>query len=320
MITLVNNRGMRLRAIQLGAIIVSLEIPDENGALTDVVLGHDEAADYLSHPAYFGAVVGRYANRIGGATFTLDGKAYRVVANEGKNCLHGGKIAFDKTLWQKESLEVSSLTLRHRSPDGDQGFPGDLEVRVKYTLTDENELIVDYDAVTDAPTVINLTQHSYFNLAGHDAGSVLDHELMIGAEAYTPVDDNLIPTGEIVRVYGTRFDFQNLRPISDPDGYDNNFVLAIGGEPLKLAGIARDPASGRTMLVRTTEPGVQLYTGNHLDGSIVGKSGVRYRKNGGLCLETQHYPDSPNQPDFPSTELRPGEQFTSRTIFAFSVT
>ena len=319
-ITLVNNRGMRLRALELGAIIVSLEIPDGNGNPVDVVLGHDIPADYLSHASYFGAVVGRYANRIAGARFTLDGTKYHLVANERPNCLHGGKVGFDKTLWHVEASSSSSVTLAHRSPDGDQGFPGTLDARVKYTLSDENDLIVDYDAVTDTPTVINLTQHSYFNLAGHNSGSVLDHELMIAADAYTPVDDALIPTGEITPVQGTRYDFRSLRVIADAAGYDQNFVLSNSNEPLKAAAVLRDPRSGRTMSVTTTEPGIQLYTGNHLDGSIIGKNGVRYQRHAGLCFETQHFPDSPNKPDFPSTELRPGEQFASRTIFAFSIT
>jgi aldose 1-epimerase len=317
-VTLVNNRGMRLRAIQLGAIIVSLEVPDDRGNLADVVLGHDSPADYLSHPSYFGAVVGRYANRIGAARFTLDGTTYRLVANERPNCLHGGKVGFDKTLWNVESLTTSSVMFRLESPDGDQGFPGKLEARVKYTLTDDNALIVDYDAVTDAPTVINLTQHSYFNLAGHGAGSVQGHELTIAADAYTPVDDALIPTGEIAPVEGTRYDFRSRRVIADAVGYDINFVLSNRDDPLKLAAILRDPRGGRTMTVTTTEPGVQLYTGNHLDGSIIGKNAVRYQRYAGLCLETQHFPDSPNRPSFPSTELRPGEQFTSRTIMTFS--
>src|SRR5689334_7681043 len=258
MITLANNQGMRARISAFGAIIMSLEVPDRNGQVADVVLGHDNIEDYLSHSSYFGAVVGRYANRIAGAEIEIDGRHYKLVANERPNCLHGGKVGFDKVRWIVDSRTDTSVTLMHLSADGDQGFPGNLDVRVRYTLTDLNELTVDYDATTDAPTVINLSQHSYFNLAGHAAGKVLDHELMIAADAYTPVDDSLIPTGEIARVTDTRFDFRTLRPIPNTGGYDHNFVLDTGGEVLTLAAMLRDPRSGRTMVVRTTEPGVQL--------------------------------------------------------------
>ena len=311
---------MRARISNFGAIILSLEVPDRDGRLADLVLGHDSIEDYLTHPSYFGAVVGRYANRIAGAEIEIDGKTYKLVANERPNTLHGGKVGFDKVRWNVESHSDSSLLLTHRSADGDQGFPGNLDVRVRYTVTDRNELIVDYDATTDVPTVVNLTQHSYFNLAGHDSGSVQDHELMIAADTYTPVDDALIPTGELSRVDGTRFDLRSAKILRDVGDFDHNFVLNSGGDPLKVAAMLRDPQSGRTMLVRTTEPGVQLYTGNHLNGSVTGKNGARYKKNAGLCLETQHFPDSPHHRDFPSTELRPGQQFTSRTVFEFSLT
>lgn len=320
MITLANTQGMTARINEFGATIMSLDVPGRDGQFTDVVLGHTQIEDYLSHPSYFGAVVGRYANRIAGGELEIDGRRYKLVANERPNCLHGGKVGFDKVMWIIEAQSDNTVTLTHHSPDGDQGFPGNLEVRVRYSVTDLNELIVDYDATTDSPTVINLSQHSYFNLAGHDAGTVLDHELMIAADAYTPVDESLIPTGEIASVTDSRFDFRTLRPIPNTGGYDINFVLNTGGEPLSLAAMLRDPRSGRTMVVRTSEPGLQLYTGNHLNGSIVGKGGVRYQQHAGLCLETQHFPDSPHQPDFPSTELRPGQQFTSRTVFEFSVT
>ena len=320
MITLVNSRGMRARISNFGAIILSLEVRDANGQLTDVVLGHDTIEDYLAHPSYFGAVIGRYANRIAGAEIEIDGERYKLVANERPNCLHGGKVGFDKVRWTIDSTSSDSATLAHQSADGDQGFPGNLDVRVRYSISDLNELIVDYDATTDAPTVVNLTQHSYFNLAGHDSGTALGHELMIAADSYTPVGDSLIPTGEIAQVDGTRFDLRSSRPINESGEYDHNFVLNTSGDPLKVAAMLRDPRSGRTMLVRTTEPGIQLYTGNHLDGSVIGKNGVRYEKNAGICLETQHFPDSPHHPDFPSTELRPGQQFTSRTVYGFSVT
>jgi len=320
MITLENSQGMKTRITNFGAIIMSLEVPDRAGQPADIVLGHDRIEDYLSHSAYFGAVVGRYANRIEGAEIEIDEKKFKLVANERPNTLHGGKVGFDRVKWTIESTGDREVELKHLSPDGDQGFPGNLEVRVRYTLNDLNELIVDYDATTDAPTVINLTQHSYFNLACHNAGTVMDHELMIAADAYTPVDEHKIPTGEIARVDHTRFDLRTLRPIPGAGGYDHNFVLNTAGDPLKLAAMVRDPASGRTMIVRTTEPGLQLYTGNNLDGSIAGKAGARYQKHAALCLETQHFPDSPHQPDFPSTELRPGEQFTSRTVFEFSAT
>jgi aldose 1-epimerase len=311
---------MQARITNFGAIVMSLHIPDREGRTTDVVPGHDTVEEYLSHSAYFGAVVGRYANRIAGAQFEIDGKTHHLVANERPNTLHGGKVGFDRVKWIVESSSGNELLLHHLSPDGDQGFPGNLEVRVRYTLTELNELIVDYDATSDAPTFINLTQHSYFNLAGHDSGTVMDHDLMIAADAYTPVTEAKIPTGEIASVQDTRFDLRTLRAIPAGAGYDHNFVLSAGGDPLKLAAMLRDPKSGRTMVVRTTEPGIQLYTGNHLDGSITGKSGARYQKHAALCLETQHFPDSPHQPDFPSTELRPGQQFTSRTLFEFGAT
>lgn len=320
MITVANDQGMRARVADFGAIVMSLEVPDREGQATDVVLGHDSIEDYLSHSSYFGAVVGRYANRIHGAGIEIDGKTFKLAANERSNCLHGGKVGFDKVEWKVESHSHRSLTLTHRSSDGDQGFPGNLDVRVRYTVTGSNELVVDYDAMSDAPTVVNLTQHSYFNLGGHDSGTVMDHELMIAADTYTPVDEYLIPTGEIARVAETRFDLRTLRPIPSGGGYDHNFILNRAGDLPALAAMLRDPQSGRTMLVRTSEPGVQLYTGNHLDGAITGKNGARYGRHAGLCLETQHFPDSPHHPHFPSTQLRPGQRFTSRTIFEFGVT
>ena len=331
--TLTNAHGMQVRAMTYGGIIVSLEAPDRSGRSGDVVLGYDSLAGYLKATPYFGAIIGRYGNRIAGAQFTLDGATYHVPANDGANSLHGGRVGFDKVVWDAEPFWGDSgvgVAFTYTSPDGDQGYPGKLETRVTYTLTDRNELIVDYHATTDKATPVNLTQHSYFNLAGDGAGDILGHVLSIDADRYTPVDSTLIPTGVLAPVAGTPFDFttptaigariaQDDEQLRRGRGYDHNFVLRRTGPGLAHAARVVDPVSGRTLDVATTEPGLQFYTGNFLDGSITGKAGHVYRHRNGFCLETQHYPDSPNQPAFPTTILRPGEEYRSRTVFTFGV-
>ncbi len=322
-----------------GGSIVSLSVRDRAGNLGDIVLGFDSLAGYLKHSPYFGAIVGRYGNRISQGRFTLDGTSYRLATNDGPNHLHGGIKGFDKVVWEAEPFSNErgvGLALRHTSPDGDEGYPGRLTAQVHYLLTDGDELIVDYEATTDAPTPINLTQHSHFNLAGGGpsagagSGDILGHELMIAADWFTPVDESLIPTGEIAPVAGTPLDFRTPMVIGarigDPDrqleyagGYDHNFVLRRSGPELLHVARVVEPTTGRTLDVSTTEPGLQFYSGNFLDGTITGKGGHAYRHRSGFCLETQHYPDSPNQPGFPSTILRPGSRYRSRTVFAFSV-
>ena len=338
--TLKNANGMEVRITNFGAIVTSLKVPDRDGKFADVVLGFDTLEGYLQDQPYFGATIGRYANRIGKAAFELDGKTYTLAANDGANSLHGGRKGFDKVVWRADTFDqpgAAGVVLTYTSPDGEEGYPGALDVRVTYTLTDNNELAIDYRATTDQPTVLNLTHHGYFNLGGHDAGDILQHELTLNAERYTPIDATLIPTGELASVAGTPFDFRSKTAIGaridadDPQiefgkGYDHNFVLnraaaatGAGSEGLVLAARVEHPKSGRTMEVRTTEPGLQLYTGNFLDGTLTGKSGRVYQYRGALCLETQHFPDSPNKPKFPSTTLRPGEEFNSRTVYRFSL-
>jgi aldose 1-epimerase len=331
--TLTNAHGLVVRATNYGAIIVSLAVPDRDGRLADVVLGYDGLDGYLRDTAHFGGIVGRYANRIARARFTLDGATYRLAANDGPHHLHGGRRGFDRVVWHATPVAAGAavgLRLRHTSPDGDEGYPGTLEARVTYTLTDRNELIVDYEATTDRATPVNLTQHSYFNLAGSGAGDVLDHRLRIDADAMTPVDDAQIPTGAIVPVTGGPFDFRTLTAIgariaADDEqlhrgrGYDHNFVLNRRGRDPAPAARLEELRSGRTLDVATTEPGLQFYCGNFLDGRVYGKSGLPYGPRAGLCLETQHFPDSPNQAAFPSTILRPGSEYRSRTVFTFGV-
>jgi aldose 1-epimerase len=332
--TLTNGSGVEVRAISYGAILVSIKVPDRAGRLGDVVIGHDSLDGYLTRSRFFGALVGRYGNRVGGAQFTLDGKTYTLAKNNGANHLHGGVKGFDKVVWQgsvNKDPRGPSVTFSRTSPDGEEGYPGALAVRVTYTLTDKNELILDYHATTDKPTIVNLTNHSYFNLSGEGSGDILGHRVTIDAESYTPVDAGSIPIGEIAPVAGTPFDFRKETAIgaridADNDqlrigtGYDHNFVLRRTGPGLVHAVRVVDPASGRTMDVSTTEPGVQFYTGNKLDGSYNGKSGHVYGKRSALCLETQHFPDSPNKPAFPSTVLRPGQEYRSTTVYAFGVT
>lgn len=325
-----NSHGLVARVTSYGAMLVSLEVPDRQGRLADVVLGFDEGASYLKGHPFFGNTTGRFANRIAGAAFTLDGVRYTLAANNGRNHIHGGPQGLDKQNWEArtELTESGPPTVRfhHRSPDGAEGYPGNLDLVVTYTLTHDNELRIDYEATTDKPTVINLTNHSYFNLRGAGEGDVLGHVLRLHADHYTPADAELIPTGEIRSVAGTPLDFRTPQPIGArwdqlPDslkGYDHNFVLN-DWEAGKLVPCAElyEPVSGRRMRVRTTEPGVQVYSAIHLRG-VQGRGGKTYGPYAGVCLETQHFPDSPNKPQFPTTVLRPGERFRSTTIFGFS--
>jgi aldose 1-epimerase len=329
--TLANDHGVEARIMSYGGTLVSLRAPDRNGVHADVVLGFDEFAPYLAQHPYFGSLIGRYANRIAGASFTIDGKPYRLSANEGRNHLHGGRIGFDKILWDAEpaeSAEGPQLVLSHFSRAGEEGYPGNLSMGVTYTLTAQNELRLDYSGSTDQTTVINLTHHSYFNLAG--AGTIHDHLLRLTAARYLPVDPELIPLGEQRSVQGTPFDFTVPRSIGSrissdeaqlqlAGGYDHCWVLTERSGAFALAAELFDPMSGRALSVFTTQPGIQVYSGNFLDGSIQGKQGQRYQRHSGLCLETQHFPDSPNQSTFPITVLRPGENYRQRTIYRFKV-
>lgn len=335
-----NANGIEMRVINHGGIILSLKTPDVHGEFDDIVLGFDSLDDYLSDDyrqanPYFGALIGRYGNRIADGQFSLDGETHSLATNDGDNHLHGGQQGFDRVLWQAEPFENhegAGLVLSHTSEDGEEGYPGRLETQVTYTLTDADELIVDYRATTDKATPVNLTQHSYFNLEGEGSGSILDHRLMIDAEAFTPVDDTLIPTGEIRSVEGTPFDFTQPTPIGERieqdneqlafgRGYDHNFVLAekatSSSDPV-LAARVWEPESGRLLEISTTEPGIQFYSGNFLAGDLTGKQGQAYEHRSGFALETQHFPDSPNQANFPTTILEPGDTYRSRTVYTFS--
>lgn len=332
--TLTNANGIEVRAMTYGGIIVSLRTPDRAGRLDDIVLGYDRLDEYVKNNSpYFGAIIGRYGNRIAKGRFVLDGHAYELATNDGPNHLHGGVNGFNKQVWRGEPFEDGrgvGVTFTRPSPDGEEGYPGRLDVRVTYTLTARNELAIDYEATTDRPTIVNLTQHSYWNLAGQGARDILDHRLRIDADRYTPVDATLIPTGALAPVEGTPFDFRTATAvgarIEQPNeqltrahGYDHNWILNRKGGAATVAAHVADPSTGRMLDVATTEPGLQFYTGNFLDGTITGKAGRVYRRRYGLCLETQHFPDSPNHSNFPSTVLRPGERYTSRTIFTFGV-
>jgi len=328
---LTNANGVKAKVITYGATLTELHVPDKDGKLEDVVLGFDDLKSYLAGHPHFGDIVGRYANRIAKGKFTLDGKEYTLAVNNGPNSLHGGKKGFDKYVWKAEPVQGGAdgvgVKLSHRSPDGDEGYPGNLSVTVTYTLTDKNELRIDYTATTDKATPVNLTNHSYFNLAGPKSGDILGHELMLAADRYTPADDTLIPTGEIKPVKGTPLDFTTATAIgkridqlkSQPGGgYDHNYVLNGEGKSLALGARVREPKSGRVMEMLTTEPGVQLYTGNFLDGKVKGKGSVVYQKYHGFCLEAQHFPDSVNQPKFPSVILKPGDTYKQTTVYKFS--
>jgi aldose 1-epimerase len=332
--TLTNASGTEVRTIPYGAIIVSIRVPDRSGRLDDVVLGFDTLDGYVMKSRYFGAVVGRYGNRIAQGRFALDGRTYQLATNNGVNHLHGGVKGFDKVVWRAEPFQrdgAVGVAYSLTSPDGDEGYPGTLAARVTYTLTPSNEVTVEYDASTDRATPVNLTQHSYFNLAGEGSGDILDHRLTIDADRFTPVDATLIPTGELAPVEGTPFDFRHATVIGARidtgvaqlqygTGYDHNWVLnRRSSQGPQHAARVEDPKSGRTLDVSTTEPGLQFYAGNFLDGTITGKAGHVYGRRSGLCLETQHFPDSPNHADFPSAIVRPGRHYQSTTVFAFGV-
>jgi aldose 1-epimerase len=333
-VTLCNANGMTVRFLTHGGIIVSLTVPDRNAVPGDVVLGYDTLECYLADHAYMGALIGRYANRIANGRFPLDGVTYMLPRNDGPNQLHGGPHGFNTMLWDLELVAArdhARALLRHVSPAGDSGYPGTLAVQVTYTLAAHNTLIVDYAATADQATPVNFTQHSYFNLTGHDAGDILGHELMVRASRFTPVDEHLIPTGEIRAVHGTPFDFTRARTVGarinadDPQlrfarGYDHNLVLdSDAGASPSFAAALHDPISGRTLTVHSTEPGLHVYSGNHLGSGPPGKGGHRYAPRSGMALETQHFPDSPNHTHFPSTILRPGVEFHSRSEYRFSL-
>jgi aldose 1-epimerase len=328
--TLTNANGMEAKIMNYGAIVVSLKAPDRGGKLADVVLGFDSFEGYLSDHPYFGAVVGRYGNRIAKGRFSLNGKEYKLATNNGPNALHGGLKGFDKQIWQAQPVGNSGLRLTYVSKDGEEGYPGTLTTTVEYTLTDANELKLAYTASTDKDTILNVTNHSYFNLAGEGSGNILGHRVQLFADRFTPVDSTLIPTGELKPVANTPFDFRQPHTIGERidaagdeqikfgGGYDHNWVLNGTMGTLHPAARVSEPKSGRVLEVLTTEPGVQFYTGNFLDGTIKGKGGKAYNRRYGFCLETQHFPNSPNQPKFPSTVLKAGQKFASNTVFKFS--
>ena len=323
------NGQITVKVMTYGAIITEIDTPDRNGKEGDVVLGFDNLEGYLGKHPYFGATVGRVANRIAKGKFTLNGQEYTLAVNDGPNTLHGGLKGFDKVIWKAEPIDRPdgpSIKLTRRSPDGEEGYPGNLDVGVQFTVTEQNELKIEYTATTDKATPINLSNHSYFNLAGRTTEPVLGHELMLAADHYTPVDETLIPTGEIAPVAGTPLDFTKPTDIGarikelkgEPTGYDHNFVLDSGGKSLALAVRVYEPKTGRVMELSTTEPGVQFYTGNFLDGTITGKDGIAYRKHHAFCLEAQHYPDSIHHANFPSAVLEPGKTYTQTTVYKFS--
>lgn len=327
--TISNSHGMQARVMTYGATLVSLRVPDAHGHIDDVILGFDDLNDYLTKSPYFGATIGRYGNRINHGTFTLDGHTYHIPMNEKTDALHGGPQGFDKRIWTVKESTPDSVELAYRSADGEEGFPGNLDVTVRYTVTPDNSLRIDYSAVTDKPTVLNLTNHTYFNLDGQGKGTIDDQEIRIDADSFTPIDANLIPTGEIRPVSGTPLDFRTMQAIGsrlndDYDqlkyagGYDFNWVLNKRGPHTPVV-VAWSPATGRVLEMFTDQPGVQFYTSNMLQGPMKGKEGRIYEKRGAFTLETQHFPDSPNHPNFPSTVLRPGQHFHSSTTYHFTV-
>lgn len=328
--TLTNDQGVSVTLTNYGGIITALQTPDRQGQLGDIVLGYDKLEEYVSNNPYFGCLVGRYGNRIANGKFTLKGKEYPLAHNDGKNHLHGGLVGFDKVLWAAEPFttpESVGVKLTYTSADGEEGYPGNLVVTVVYTLTNNNEFQIDYGATTDQATIVNLTNHTYFNLAGQ--GDILDHVMQINADRFTPVDSTLIPTGELRPVQGAPLDFRTPTRIGariDQDdeqlhfggGYDQNFVVRGTPGELRTAAIVREPISGRTLEVLTTQPGMQFYSGNVLP-TLMGKEGQEYHRRSGFCLETQHFPDSPNQPSFPSTVLEPGARYAETTVWKFAV-
>ncbi|MEX1039094.1 MAG: aldose epimerase family protein [Pirellulaceae bacterium] len=322
-----NGNGLKMQLIDYGAIMTSFHAPDKEGNAANINAGFDQLQPYLDGTPYFGATVGRFANRIAGGKFSIDGKEYTFAINNGQNSLHGGLKGFDKVVWQAETIETEQevgVEFSYTSPDGEEGYPGTLQVTVRYTLTPENKLVMDYTATTDAPTHLNLTNHNYWNLAGFGSGKNYEHILKLEADHYLPVDDALIPTGKLAEVQGTPLDFTTAKPIGqdiqktggDPIGYDHCYVVRGASGKLNLAATVTEPTSGRVMEIHTTQPGIQLYTGNFLDGTP-GNAGLNQHE--AFCLETQHYPDTPNQKDFPSTLLKPGEKFHEQTVHVFSV-
>ena len=330
--TLKNKSGMQVVITDFGATVVSVVVPDRNGNFADVVLGYDSLSGYVNDKSYFGVIVGRYGNRIGKGKFTLGGKEYQLTVNDGVNHLHGGAHGFHKVVWRAEPMETDStksVKLTYSSPDGDEGYPGNVTVQVTYTLNEQNELVIDYRGTTDQTTILNPTHHSYFNLTGSFTETMLDHQLMMDADYFTPIDNGFITTGEVKSVAGTPMDFRTPTPIGqriqDPyeqliygKGYDHNWVLRDYSGKVRKAAELFEPGSGRLLTVLTDQPGLQFYSGNFLDGTNVGKGGMVYKHRTGFCLETQHFPDSPNKPHFPSTVLRPGEKYDTTTVFKFS--
>jgi aldose 1-epimerase len=327
--TLTNAHGLEIKAIDYGCIITSIRVPDRQGHFADIALGHETPEAYIPNPAFFGAIIGRVCNRIANGAFTLDGKTYKLAQNNGTNALHGGLKGFDKVMWEGKATK-NAIAFTYLSQDSEEGYPGNLHVKVTYTLTDADELIVDYEATTDKPTPVNLTQHTYFNLAGEGNGDILNHEVWINAGRFTTVGKNLIPTGELRAVKGTPLDFstptrvgaridENYDQLTLAGGYDHNFIINHKNQgDLTPAARVSEPTTGRILEVSTTEPAVHFYAGNFLDGAVTGKHGHVYQRRSGFCLETQHYPDSPNHSDFPSIILRPGETYHSKTVFKFS--
>jgi len=326
-----NANGMEVCVINYGARIVSVLVPDKTGEMQDIVLGFDNISDFVDVNNNFGAAIGRYGNRIAKGKFTLDGIEYQLGINNGENSLHGGITGFDSQMFDITQIDATTLECSYLSPDGDNGYPGNLDVKIIYKLTDDNAIDISYEAKTDKPTIVNLTNHSYFNLSGNPNNTIYDHFLFLSCDYYTPVNENMIPTGEIASVINTPFDFtvptaigeriddDTFEQIKIGKGYDHNFVFNPQGDINNLGCLVYCPASGIVLEIYTTEPGVQLYTGNFLDGTVTGKKGIVYNKRAAFCLETQHYPDSPNQPNFPSTVLRPGEKYTSRCLYKFDV-